>query len=91
MHVCEKKAFLRASVTETRISFEYGERKHWGNGKRIVHNAHTHTYIFFSPLQSQVWRKACTAKDCKDDAVGKISMQWESIEQTYEGLEQKNS
>lgn len=48
MHVCEKKAFLRASVTETCISFEYGERKHWGNGKRIVHNAHTHTHIYFS-------------------------------------------
>lgn len=50
MHVCEKKAFLRASVTETCISFEYGERKHWGNGKRIVHNAHTHTYIYFQSI-----------------------------------------
>lgn len=47
MHVCEKKAFFfeRASVTETCISFEYGKRKHWGNGKRIVHNAHTHIYF----------------------------------------------
>lgn len=54
---------------------------------------HTYIYIsfFFSPLCSQVWRKACIAKDCEDDTAGKMSMQWESIEQKYEGLEQKNS
>lgn len=67
------------------------EKENTGGTARELYIMHTHTYIFFSPLQSQVWRKACTAKDCKDDAVGKISMQWESIEQTYEGLEQKNS
>lgn len=52
MHVCEKKAFLRASVTETCISFEYGERKHWGNGKRIVHNAHTHIFSVYCKVRS---------------------------------------
>lgn len=68
------------------------EKENTGGTARELYIMHTHTHIYiFSPLQSQVWRKACTAKDCKDDAVGKISMQWESIEQTYEGLEQKNS
>lgn len=59
--------------------------------KLMVHNAHTLYIYFFTPLCSQVWRKVCIAKDCEDDAAEKMSMQWESIEQKYEGLEQKNS